>query len=207
MIETNAGIQPGDSGGPLVNSHGQVIGMDTAASTNYTFGGEGNGGASAGQGERRLRGLRRSAPAAPVSGSSGSGSSGSSSTGNGTTTQGYAIPIDTAVSIAKQIESGAASSTVHIGATAFLGVAIASTTEQSSGVELAGAQPGTPAAQAGLTDGDVITAINGTSVTSGTQISQALIPLHPGDKISVTWTDTSGQSHTTTLTLGTGPSA
>src|SRR5580693_5399794 len=44
LIETNAGIEPGDSGGPLVNSHGQVIGMDTAASTNYTFGGEGNGG-------------------------------------------------------------------------------------------------------------------------------------------------------------------
>src|ERR1700722_19299228 len=44
LIETNAGIEPGDSGGPLVNGHGQVIGMDTAASTNYTFGGEGNGG-------------------------------------------------------------------------------------------------------------------------------------------------------------------
>ena len=53
----------------------------------------------------------------------------------------------------------------------------------------------------------MITAINGTAVTSGTQISQALIPLHPGDKVTVTWTDTSDQSHTTTLTLGTGPSA
>ena len=53
----------------------------------------------------------------------------------------------------------------------------------------------------------LIAAINGTSVTSGTQISEGLIPLHPGDKISVTWTDTSGQSHTSTLTLATGPSA
>jgi S1-C subfamily serine protease len=32
MIQTNAPIQPGDSGGPLVNSHGQVVGLDTAAS-------------------------------------------------------------------------------------------------------------------------------------------------------------------------------
>ncbi len=33
LIAHNAGIQPGDSGGPLVNTYGQVIGMDTAAST------------------------------------------------------------------------------------------------------------------------------------------------------------------------------
>ena len=33
LIGTNANIQPGDSGGPLVNTDGQVIGMDTAAST------------------------------------------------------------------------------------------------------------------------------------------------------------------------------
>ncbi len=53
----------------------------------------------------------------------------------------------------------------------------------------------------------MITALNGTAVTSGTQISEALVPLHPGNKLSVTWINTSGQSHTTTLTLGTGPSA
>ena len=209
LIETNAGIEPGDSGGPLVNTHGQVVGMDTAASTNYTFGGEGNGGFGGGSGGSGAFG--GSGGGFGGSGSSGSqgssGASGSSSTGNGTTTQGYAIPIDTALSIAKQIDSGDGSSTVHIGPTAFMGVEIAGTTGQSSGVELAGAQPGTPAAAAGLTEGDVITALNGTAVTSGTQISQALIPLHPGNKVSVTWTDTSGQSHTTTLTLGTGPSA
>lgn len=33
MIRTNAGIQPGDSGGPLVNTSGQVVGMNTAASS------------------------------------------------------------------------------------------------------------------------------------------------------------------------------
>ena len=39
-------------------------------------------------------------------------------------TQGFAIPIDTALSIAKTIEEGSGSSTVHIGETAFLGVEI-----------------------------------------------------------------------------------
>ncbi len=194
LIETNAGIQPGDSGGPLVNTHGQIIGMDTAASTNYQFGGGGNGGYPYGGGSGG-------------SGFGGSGSSGSSSSGTGSTTQGYAIPIDTALSIAKQIDAGQGSSTIHIGATGFMGVAIASSTGQTSGVELAGTQSGTPAAKAGLGEGDVITAINGESVTTGTQISEALIPLHPGSTLTVTWTDTSGQSHTTTLTLATGPSA
>ena len=64
---------------------------------------------------------------------------------------------------------------IHIGGTAFIGVEIAPTTGQTSGVELAGTQPGTPAASA-ASEGDVITAINGKAVTSGTQISQALIP-------------------------------
>jgi len=219
LIETNAGIEPGDSGGPLVNSKGQVIGMDTAASTNYTFGGEGNGGyggggyggggygSGGGYGGYGGSGSGSSGSGSGSSGSGSSGSSGSSSSGDGTTTQGYAIPIDTALSIAKQIEAGDGSSTVHIGTTAFMGIEIASTTGQTGGVELAGAQAGTAAAKAGLTEGDVITALNGTSVTAGTQISEALIPLHPGDKVTITWTDTNDQSHTSTLTLGTGPAA
>jgi S1-C subfamily serine protease len=37
LIETNAQLQPGDSGGPLLNSSGQVIGMDTAASSGSQF--------------------------------------------------------------------------------------------------------------------------------------------------------------------------
>ena len=41
--------------------------------------------------------------------------------GDGSGNQGYAIPINTALTIAKQIEAGDASSTVHVGATGFLG--------------------------------------------------------------------------------------
>jgi S1-C subfamily serine protease len=203
LIETNADIQPGDSGGPLVNSHGQIIAMDTAASTNYQFSGLGGGGGYGGYG--------------------GSGSSGSSGSADGSTTQGYAIPIDTALSIAKQIEGAQASSTVHLGATAFIGIGLESTStgegsgsgegfglgdgQSVSGVEIAGAQAGTPAAAAGLAEGDVITALDGKAVTTGTDIQDILIGEHPGDKVSLSWTDTSGQSHTATITLGTGPAA
>lgn len=37
LISHDAGIQPGDSGGPLVTGAGQVIGVDTAASTGFSF--------------------------------------------------------------------------------------------------------------------------------------------------------------------------
>jgi S1-C subfamily serine protease len=191
LIESNADIEPGDSGGPLVNAYGQIIAMDTAASSGYEFSGGGNGGfGGGGYGD----------------GGSTGGSTGSS--GDESTTQGYSIPINTAVAIAKEIEAGQGSSIIHIGATAFMGVEIASTNDEtSSGVELAGAQAGTAAATAGLAEGDVITALNGATVTTGTQISEALIKEHPGDKVTITYTNTDDQSQTVTLTLGTGPAA
>jgi S1-C subfamily serine protease len=47
--------------------------------------------------------------------------------------QGFAIPINTAMSIARQIEAGDGSTTVHIGATAFLGVEISPSGSSSNG--------------------------------------------------------------------------
>jgi S1-C subfamily serine protease len=196
MIETNADIQEGDSGGPLVNANGQVIGMDTAASSNDQCGSPsgGNGNEYGGNGY-------------------GYGGNGSSDSGQAGTTQGYSIPIDTALSIAREIEAGQASSTVHIGATAFLGVAIESSDYQnssgqnSSGVTIEGAEPGTPASTVGLTQGDVITSVAGQQVSSGTSIQQVLERYQPGDKISIAWTDTNDQSHTATVTLANGPAA
>jgi S1-C subfamily serine protease len=185
LIQTNADIQPGDSGGALVNSHGQVIGMNTAASTGFQFQDQ-------------------------------SGSQGSQE-------QAYAIPIDKAESIASQIESGNGSSTVHIGDTAFLGIETTGSSSGSgsdgfggfggqgtgsgTGVTIAGALSGSPAASAGLTAGDTITSVGGQSVSSATDIQQVLNKYHPGDKISVQWLDQSGQSHSATVTLTSGPAA
>jgi S1-C subfamily serine protease len=193
LIETNADIQAGDSGGPLVNGNGQVIAMDTAASSSYQFsspfGGNGNGNGNG------------------FGGFGGNGSSSSGSSGQDSTVQGFSIPINTALSIASQIEAGQSSSTVHIGDTAFLGVSI-SEQQYGSGVTLAGTVPGTPAANAGLTAGDAITSVAGQTVNSGTSIQQILEGYHPGDKISISWTNgTTGQSSSATVTLANGPAA
>jgi len=199
LIESNADIQPGDSGGSLVNASAQVIGMDTAAST--------------------------------------------SDGGQDAASQGYAIPIGTALALASKIQAGDASSVIHIGTTGFIGVAVQDAGSTGSGSGSAGgsgssgigglfgggdgsssggsssggsATPGAqvqsvvsgePGAQAGLQEGDVITALGGKTISSASDLSNALNTYHPGDSVQLTWTDTSGQSHTATITLGTGPPA
>ncbi len=120
---------------------------------------------------------------------------------------GYAIPIAKATAIADQIESGQASDTIHIGSSGFLGVQLQSADSfgASSGAAIVGVVDNSPAADAGLAAGDTITAINGTSVTSASALSSAIDQYKAGDQIPVSWVDSSGQSHTATVTLGVGP--
>ena len=72
---------------------------------------------------------------------------------------------------------------------------------------IAGTLAGSPAANAGLTAGDTITAVGGQSVATAQDIANVLVKYHPGDSISITWVDQSGQSQTTTVTLASGPAA
>ena len=129
---------------------------------------------------------------------------------------GYAIPIDQVLATAAAIEAGHGSSVIHVGATAFVGVLISSSGNGggfgyggsgTSGDDLSAVVSGGPAAKAGLTAGDVITSFDGESVTSESTISSALVALHPGDRVEIGWTDTSGQTHTATIQLASGPPA
>jgi S1-C subfamily serine protease len=171
LIEVDAAIQAGDSGGSLVNTSGQVIGMDTAASSGFSFRSSGN--------------------------------------------QGFAIPINQAISIAQQIESGRGSATAHVGPSALLGVLLTPSGQDgsgfggasSSGVTIGTVVSGGAADQAGLAAGDVITSFDGQTVDSASTLSRLMVSHHPGDKVQIGWTDSSGQSHTGSVVLGSGPPA
>ncbi|HVB52886.1 MAG TPA: trypsin-like peptidase domain-containing protein [Candidatus Acidoferrales bacterium] len=137
-------------------------------------------------------------------------------------TVGFAIPINTALSIATTIQQGQSSTTVHIGLPAFLGVDVEnassaasrgngfggfgqSTPPVNSGALITNVIASTPAQSAGLVAGDVITAANGATITTVASLSAAIDSAKPSQSIAITWVDASDTSHTANMTLTTGP--
>ena len=119
---------------------------------------------------------------------------------------GYAIPVNTAITIAKQIEAGKGSATVHVGATAFLGVSVASDDIVGSGAVIAGVVQGGAASAAGLAPGDIITSVDGHPVSSSARLRSVLLLEKPGARVSVTHLDvTTGASRSVFVKLGSGP--
>lgn len=121
--------------------------------------------------------------------------------------EGFAIPIDRAMAIANQIRAGAASPSIHIGDTAFIGIGIA---DVAPGRGLSGAVvrqviPDTPARLAGLLPGDVITAVDGIPVGSAADLSNIMDQRRPGDTVVLTWVDRTGNPRTAPVALAKGP--
>jgi putative serine protease PepD len=109
---------------------------------------------------------------------------------------GFAIPSSTVRSIATQlISTGKA---VH----AYLGVAIDAT---ASTAKIASVKAATPAAQAGLKAGDVVTAVDGTTIASGDDLTRAIDSHEPGDTITLKYRR-GGSEHTVDLKLAARPS-
>ena len=161
MIETDAPIQAGDSGGTLVDTAGQVLGMNTAGSSHFSFTQE--------------------------------------------TTQGFAIPIQKVKDVGAQIRSGKASTSVHIGPTAFLGVKV--TGVGTTGAVVVDVLPGTTATAIGLAPGDTIVSFDGRTIRSPTTLSDVLQGLAPGATVAIGWQNRLGQPFTATATLRSGPPA
>jgi S1-C subfamily serine protease len=120
--------------------------------------------------------------------------------------EGYAIPVNTVVSLAGQIEAGHKSSTVHVGPTAFLGVLL----DSSSGQDVPGASvrdvvSGSAADRAGLGGGDTITGLAGRTITTPTSLQKAVLQLSPGKPVLLRWTDGYGYGRSATIRPAAGP--
>src|SRR5579875_849037 len=175
-IQTSAPINPGNSGGALVTLDGTVVGIPTLEATDPQ---NNNGGAAQGIG--------------------------------------FAVPSQRVTYIAQQlIKTGKVE---HTGR-AFLGVAAVDAQQapqQQGGFYFGqggqGAQPtptvagalvqsaSGPAAQAGVQQGDVITAFNGTPISGEDDLLTALAHQQPGAKVTLTL-DRNGQTVTAHVTLG-----
>jgi S1-C subfamily serine protease len=123
-----------------------------------------------------------------------------------TSLAGYAIPSNDALNVVKQIRQGGGG-TVQPGNPALLGVAVADTGGTRGSVAVTGVQPGSPADQAGVATGDVITAIDGQGVSTSAQLRDAIRAHKAGDQVRLTWVDTDGQSHAASIKLVAGPPA
>jgi S1-C subfamily serine protease len=121
-----------------------------------------------------------------------------------TTNDGYAIPINDAMSIVRQIESGNGSGSVHVGGTAFLGVE-STPSSYSSGAEISAVVPGSAAEAAGLTAGDLILSVGGHTISTPQELSDIVLTQRPGASISAVYLDQAGATQTTNLTLASGP--
>jgi S1-C subfamily serine protease len=115
---------------------------------------------------------------------------------------GYAIPIGSVLSVADDLEHGIRNARYDYGAPAFVGIGLS-----GASTRVADAFPGTPAAEVGVTAGDTVTALGGTPVHTAQALRRAVTTYSPGDRVTLTWIDVAGASHTATLTLVDGPVA
>jgi S1-C subfamily serine protease len=130
---------------------------------------------------------------------------------------GFAIPVNDATAIERQIASGRATTTVHIGLAGFMGISVADASKgcsgqggissgsgsapAHSGAMICEVFPGTPAQSAGLSNGDVITSADGHAITNEAGLTSVTATTHPGDLLKVSYVNSSGTQHTASFAL------
>ncbi len=139
---------------------------------------------------------------------------GQSTSDNSATNVGFAIPASDALAVVNQIRAGQASSDVILGQVGYLGVSVTDLNPSiasqlglsaTSGALVVGVISGSPADEAGLAQGAIITAVAGASIATTTDLGSTLHSYKPGDSVQVSWTDQASAAHTATITLTTGP--
>jgi S1-C subfamily serine protease len=159
VLQTDAPINPGNSGGPLLNAQGEVIGINSQIETG------------------------------------GSGSDGNVGIG-------FAVPINTAKSEIPELEKGGTISSGYLGLTSLTidGSLAALNLPVKSGALVQTIQQGTPAEKAGIhagtasvntedgqvsAGGDIITSVDGKSVSSSEDLANYIEAKKPGEKVTL----------------------
>jgi putative serine protease PepD len=111
---------------------------------------------------------------------------------------GFAVPSNTVLRIADALIADG--EVEH----AYLGVSTDDVTD--GGARIAEVRPGTPAEEAGLEAGDVVTAVAGAEVGSADELRRLVDARKPGDEVELT-VERGGETVTVDVTLGTRPNA
>ena len=93
---------------------------------------------------------------------------------------GFAISVGTIQPLLEDLKAGKQITAAPIG---YIGVNLSETPE---GITVSTVQPDTPASAAGIQEGDIITKVNETAVSTAEQLSAVLRALAPGTKVSIT---------------------
>jgi len=120
---------------------------------------------------------------------------------------GFAIAISSATSAIQQAVSDPLAAAAYLGVTSQTvtpGIAMQLGLPVQSGAYVLATTDGGPAAQAGIKDGEVITAIDGTKVASADDVASILTKLSPGQTVTVDLA-TNGGTRSVDVTLGTRP--
>jgi S1-C subfamily serine protease len=194
MLQTSADIRPGDSGGPLAGADGRVIGIDTAAGGNAVYSGY-------------------AIPidqAMPIAQQIAAGREGTHVQIGLPAFLGVLLPDSSSTSPQQQAgqklhQTGAVSGTGSGCTSGDTTSAPASIAPAGTGALVDGVLCGTPAAQAGLFAGDVITSADGHAVTSPRSLTAILSRCRPGSQVALAWVAPGGSLHTAAVTLAAGP--
>ncbi|WP_298818141.1 S1C family serine protease [Chloroflexus sp.] len=174
LIQTDAAINSGNSGGPLINLKGEVVGINTMVVRNDL-------------------GFGTSAPVEGL---------------------GFAVPSSIFANVADQIIRTGQVRYPFLGITYLMidgevaaqyNLPVQNGAFISSGISGQSAVlPNTAAAQAGLREGDIITAVNDQRLDANTSLRQLLLQYRPGDTVELTILR-NGQEQKVTVTLGERP--